>query len=481
MPTEVAVPTEVTVDHVGHLPNAAVVISKLHAGEKRLVFCDSRSSVEQLAAELRKRDVTTYVSHASLAFDERRRAEQAFAEGRDCVIVATSTLELGLDVGDLDRVIQINSTITVASFLQRLGRTGRRPGSVRNMLFLTTGDGHLLVRTAAMLHLWAQGYVEPVTPPPLPLHLLAHQLLAYVIQEGRVGRSLWQRVIGRLPVYAEAIASGDAAVIVDFLVDSGMLVDDAGMLSIGPEGEHSYGFRHFIDLTGSFTSPPGFVARHGKDELGVLDAASLLTNEGYYETVLLGGRSWKINYIDWNRQAVWVEPATTQGRSRWYGSGQALSAELCDAVRRVAAGVDPAGVTFTQRAQAVMAEMRTELSFARPGHTTVVTDEHSARWWTWAGIRANNSLVDALGDLVASRGDDLSIGLEPGRASHEEVALRLAELHPDALPTPTVAGEYAANLKFSDCLPEALALEVARQRLIDPAAVARVLDEPKGH
>ncbi len=317
--------------------------------------------------------------------------------------------------------------------------------------------------------------------PPLPLHLLAHQLLAYVIQEGRVGRSLWQRVIGRLPVYAEAIECGDAAVIVDFLVDTGMLVDDAGMLSIGPEGEHSYGFRHFIDLTGSFTSPPGFVARHGKDELGVLDAASLLTNEGYYETVLLGGRSWKINHIDWNRKTVWVEPAKTQGRSRWYGSGQALSAELCDAVRQVAAGVDPAAVTFTQRAQAVMAVMRTELSFARPGHTTVVTDEHSARWWTWAGIRANNSLVDALGDLVASRGDDLSIGLESGRASHEEVAIRLAELHPDALPTPSVAGEYAANLKFSDCLPEALALEVARQRLIDPAAVARVLDELIGH
>ena len=209
----------------------------------------------------------------------------------------------------------------------------------------------------------------------------------------------------------------------------------------------------------------------------MLDAASLLTNEGYYETVLLGGRSWKINSIDWNRQAVWVEPATTQGRSRWYGSGQALSVELCNAVRQVAAGTDPAGVTFTQRAQEVLADMRTELGFARPGHTSVVIDERSARWWTWAGLRANNSLVDALGDLVTSRGDDLSIGLEPGRASHDEITGRLAELHPDSLPTPSVAGEYAANLKFADCLPEAMALEVARQRLIDPPGVARVLKE----
>ncbi|SFO45090.1 helicase-related protein [Actinomadura madurae] len=109
------------------MENVAKVISALHRGEKRLVFCDSRRIVEQLGAALRALGVTTFLSHASLSLDERRRAEEAFAEARDCVIVATSTLELGIDVGDLDRVIQINSPPTVAAFLQRLGRGGRRP------------------------------------------------------------------------------------------------------------------------------------------------------------------------------------------------------------------------------------------------------------------------------------------------------------------------------------------------------------------
>ena len=72
--------------------------------------------------------------------EERARAETAFAEARDCVIVSTSTLELGVDVGDLDRVIQINSPATVAAFLQRLGRSGRRPGTSRNALFLSLFD-----------------------------------------------------------------------------------------------------------------------------------------------------------------------------------------------------------------------------------------------------------------------------------------------------------------------------------------------------
>ena len=117
---------DVTIDHVGSLENAATVISRLHRGEKRLVFCDSRSSAEQLSSMLRAKGVRTFVSHASLSASERRQAEAAFGEEKDCVIVATSTLELGIDIGDLDRVLQIDSPSTVSSFLQRMGRTGWR-------------------------------------------------------------------------------------------------------------------------------------------------------------------------------------------------------------------------------------------------------------------------------------------------------------------------------------------------------------------
>jgi ATP-dependent helicase Lhr and Lhr-like helicase len=159
------------------LDNAAVVISRLHRGEKPLVFVDSRARAEQLALALRGHDVTTFVSHGSLGAGQRRTAEQAFAEERDCVIVATSTLELGIDIGDLDQVIQIDAPPTVAAFLQRLGRTGRRPDTARQTLILATGDDALL-RAAAVLLRWADGYVEPIIPPAAPLHPVAQQLLA---------------------------------------------------------------------------------------------------------------------------------------------------------------------------------------------------------------------------------------------------------------------------------------------------------------
>ena len=164
---------------------------QLYRGEKRLVFCDSKRLVEMLGADLRARGVTTHLVHASLSLDERRRAEQAFAEGRDCVIVSTSALELGVDVGDLDRVIQVNSPSTVAAFLQRLGRSGRRPGTTRNCLFLALDEDELL-HAAGLLLAWSRGFVEQVAPPPEPRHIVAQQLLALCLQEKRVGQQLWQ-------------------------------------------------------------------------------------------------------------------------------------------------------------------------------------------------------------------------------------------------------------------------------------------------
>jgi hypothetical protein len=195
---------DVTLDHVGGIAGAATVIAALHAGEKRLVFCETRRAAEALALELRERGVQTFVSHSSLSRDERRQSEQAFAEARDCVIVATSTLELGVDVGDLDRMIQIDSPRTVASFLQRLGRTGRRADTHRKALLLTTRPDSLL-QAAALLLLWSRGFVESITAPPQPLHIAAQQILAICL-ERRVTRS---ELLERWGVHA--LAGGRAA------------------------------------------------------------------------------------------------------------------------------------------------------------------------------------------------------------------------------------------------------------------------------
>ncbi|WP_405105607.1 DEAD/DEAH box helicase [Micromonospora sp. NBC_01405] len=467
-------PGDIELDYVGSLANAATVIAGLHAGEKRLVFCESRQTVEELGQLLRAKGVRTFLSHASLSGDERRHAEQAFSEARDCVIVSTSTLELGIDVGDLDRVIQIDTPATVASFLQRLGRTGRRPGGIRNCLFLTLG-GEALAEAAALLVLWSRGWVERVTPPPEPRHIIAQQMLALCLQEHRVGDHEWVRAWNGLAPFDES-----AWPIVRHLVEHGYLDQDEGMLFIGPAAEQHFGRRHFMEMTAVFTGPPEFIVLLGRDELGRIDP-SLLTEKVLGERrLLLAGRSWRVTYIDWRRRRCFVEPADGGGRARWPGSGWAyLGFEMVRAVREVLLGADPP-VKLTRRAVERLARERSEMMhLVHPGGTLVVRESKGdLRWWTWAGFRANATLTSTLGEVVdpVGRFDDCSIRLREDLSPAAWRALTADAA--DRLCLPEVNEKALAGLKFSAALPKRLAATTLAARLADPGGAAAVLTEP---
>jgi len=324
-------PAEVVLDHVGSVANAATVISRLHRGEKRLVFVDSRARVARLGAALKELGMTTFVSHSSLSRDERRRAEEAFTTGQDCDIVATSTLELGVDVGDLDRVIQVDAPPSVASFLQRLGRTGRRPGTGRNMLILAT-RGDALLEAAAITRLWADGWVEPIVAPPDPWHLVAQQLLGLCLQEGRIGRSTWPEWYPGVGIF-DTRFDRSADVLVEHLVGHGFLVEEEGMLSMGPEAERTFGYRHFVELTSVFTSDPLVEVLAGREQIGHLHPLSLHRRGDQAAVVALGGRAWKVEHIDWVRHRAWVRPVEGAGRSVWAGRAPAPF-DRCSPVHR---------------------------------------------------------------------------------------------------------------------------------------------------
>lgn len=253
-PVENNVVPDIQVDWVGSVKNAAIVISRLHRGEKRLVFVDSRSRVEELAIELRAQGVSTYVSHSCLSLEERTSAEEAFSQGSNCVIVATSTLELGIDVGDLDRVIQIDAPFTVSSFLQRIGRTGRRSGTSRNCLFLATKEDAFL-RTLALLELWRNGFVEPIIPPPQPLHIYAQQVMALTLQEqGIIAQDIPAWLHGMTGF--KSIIPAKLTQSIDYMIHTGILHSDSGILGVGSKGERSFGQKNFMELFSVFTSPP---------------------------------------------------------------------------------------------------------------------------------------------------------------------------------------------------------------------------------
>lgn len=467
----------VEIDFVGSLGNAATVISRLHRGEKRLVFCDSRASVEELASGLQQAGNQTYVSHSSLGVGERRRAEEAFAAATDCVIVATSTLELGIDVGDLDRVIQIDSPSRVSSFLQRLGRTGRRPGAQRNCLFLATDD-ETLVQACGLIELWREGYVEPVVPPPMPLHVFAQQLLGLTLQEGQLPVAEWERWIGQVPGF-RALPSEHLNAVLAHMVSIGILVRENDVLSFGPEGERLFGGRNYPELFSVFASEPLFTVYLGRTELGrVHDSTFLLQKEGD-PVLLLAGRSWRVTHVDWTKHEAFVEPVKQGGKSRWLGSGQPMHFRLCRAIRRVLAGA-AREEGWSRRAIDRMATIRSDFEWLDQAGTTLVRGpSQKAAWWTFAGQLANDTLVHLLKErrYSVSRGDNLCINflddsVEPGGL------VRDLQGSPWPTATPPITEDALERVKFSNCLPRALAVGALSSRLADPDAVGVVLQEP---
>jgi ATP-dependent helicase Lhr and Lhr-like helicase len=471
---------DVTVDFVGSLDNAAIVISRLHRGEKRLVFTDSRAKAERLGAELRRLDVAVFVTHSSLSPDQRRQAEHAFAERDDCVIVATSVLELGIDVGDLDRTIQIDAPAAVNSFLQRMGRTGRRTGTKRNYLFLATSDESVL-HACALVRLWETGYVEPLTPPSIPYHVFAQQLMALSLQESGIGANAWKEWIGGF-CQAAGLRSESLTEIVDFMVEEDLLWNDEGMIWFGRKGEQTFGYRHFMEILSMVADDPLFKVMHGREVLGVVHPMSFTSTKGEAAVILLAGRSWAVRHIDWNRKIAYVEAATQPGRSQWIGSGISMHFEICQAIRELIQSND-ASPFWSRRTSEKIDEIRDAMSWLEHRCTQFEIGRHETRWWTFAGERANRTLCRLLKDHIRLEGQPGSLavlfrdGLGGAKPAELVETIQFALDWTDIFP---VDDEFLDGLKFSRCLPRRISERIIVDRFYDLASVRKILKNGLG-
>lgn len=454
---------DLKLDFVGNLPNAAKVIAALHAGKKRLVFVDSRRGAEEVANQLRQLDVDTFLTHASLAQSERRDAERAFAERQNCVIVSTSVLELGIDVGDLDHVIQIDCPNTVASFLQRMGRTGRRSGATPNCTFLTTKED-TTVQAAALLRLWKSGFVEPVRPSRRAFHILAHQLMALGIQLDGVRRNQWFAWLEDATPFAD-ITPEERTTLVDHMLAKQILADQDGKLWLGPEGELKYGRMHFSELYSVFSVPRTITVLWGTREVGTVDADFLQVRDSdrLRGTFTLAGRPWQVQHIDWKKGVCVVEPADRAAAARWGGAPRFLSYTLTQAMRQVLV-TDTVDESWSRRAQEVVTTERASHAFLCDEPSPIISESDELTWWNYAGGSANlllARLVEAeLGGKCVVRNSSITCKEDAGKSA---VALRdvLRKLALDRRPTKADAVQFAQSCvgkqrlsKFQPCLPE---------------------------
>jgi ATP-dependent helicase Lhr and Lhr-like helicase len=173
---------------------------RIVTGRKALVFVNSRSVAERIMKSASGRIRNLHVHHSSLSTALRKTAEDAFHGDGGACIICTSTLELGIDIGDLDVVVQIGPPNSVSSFLQRMGRSGRREQSAFVAWILANPCE--LLSSCAVIECALQKQIEHLRPIKKPYNVLIQQLLLTLVHTSRISRKNLARRLLSHPAFS---------------------------------------------------------------------------------------------------------------------------------------------------------------------------------------------------------------------------------------------------------------------------------------
>jgi ATP-dependent helicase Lhr and Lhr-like helicase len=453
-------------------------------GKKSLFFCQSRSLSENVADKMRDESIDVFVHHGSVSKEERHAAEERFAQGTNACIVCTSTLELGIDVGGLDLTFQANAPSTVSSFLQRMGRTGRREDTVANMTFMCEHT-ESLVQNIALVLLAQERWVESVPTDNRCWPVLVHQLLALTHEHGGIGLERCWQTLCKVPDFS-GISRQEFDALVAHMLAEDFLFEAGGLLSMGQKAEKTFGKKNFMELYAVFSSPVLYrVMTQSDQDLGSLEQNFVDRLVEEMSTFLLGGRAWMALRVDHQNRVVRVQPAPRGKKPSWGGFvPQFLGYEICQKMKQVL--IDDADYPFVDQAgKDALAEWRNDLgNLLRSASNGLRQEDSVVRWWTFAGGRINQTLKYALewkqGWKVIA--DNFSLRIEGNGISQAAVEEQIAAFR---VPGFWTAEETQQKLmakvpqyrlsKFQQALPERWQTEMVGGYLLGFAATEKAL------
>ncbi|WP_316828589.1 DEAD/DEAH box helicase [Pedobacter miscanthi] len=288
---------------------------------KVLIFPNSRGRAEEVAVKLKKisgrvKGHTNYFSHHSSVDRELREYIEQFAKTNTrypFAISCTSTLELGIDIGSVEKVVQIDAAHSIASLIQRVGRSGRRDGEKSSLISYATDEWNL-TQSLACIELFREDFIEPMHAAEKPYDLLLHQILSIVKQYN--GRTIDQLKDLVAVNFAFAnISPEEIHYIIKGLLEHEQLEQIGLELIIGVEGERTVNTKDFYSV---FRTDPSFKIIHQDKTIGELPLMSSLQID---ENILLAAKIWKIQEIDYRASKVFVIPAKDGKKPIFFGTG----------------------------------------------------------------------------------------------------------------------------------------------------------------
>ncbi len=316
------------------------------ADKKCLVFSNSREETEYLTATLRqiadrRGDPDVFlIHHGNLSASLREEAEMKLKDdGLRTVTCATVTLELGIDIGRLERIVQLDAPTTVSSLLQRLGRSGRR-GTPPEMMMVFREENPLpntplpqlmpwgLLRAIAIVQLYLEErFIEPPNVKKLPFSLLFQQTLSTLAASGELtAKRLAEKVLS-LPPFAGVTKEEYRTLLLSMIKNDFIEMTEEKGLIVGLKGERLINSFKFYAV---FKDSEDYTVRSGSDEIG-----TITTPPPVGDRFALAGRVWEVEELDVARKLIYVKEVKGKMEISWPGDYGEIHTRILERMKQV--------------------------------------------------------------------------------------------------------------------------------------------------
>ncbi len=444
-----------------------------------LIFGNSKMVIEDLADKLHERvsiekwPVDPFVvHHGSLSKDLREDAEAALKSGVPTTALCSSTLEMGIDIGNVRAVGQIDAPWSVASMVQRLGRSGRRDDEPQIMrMYLRERSPHSrssltdllfpdLLRAVAMTRLMQEKWLEPFEQNRLHVSTLIHQVLSFLKQTGGMPAvNLFRALCQRGPF--RSFNQKQFEVLLRGLAEHDLIEQSPqGALILGLLGER---ITAKFDFYVAFQTSEEFVIRCGQEEIGKLPE-TFIPPVG--ESMMLAGKRWLVVEIIFDKKLVLVVNSPGKKLTRFGGASGEIHTRVMREMKKVLMDKDEPAY-LDPNSKKLLRAARQIACIVRLDTTDVVFGKQSIQWFPWVGTRAMRTLsLFASSSKIACDTDKLSITYK--LSSPEEFYTHLREVtesKTDAVALASLMPNKTVE-KFDEFAPEQLLDEAnAKSRL----------------
>jgi ATP-dependent Lhr-like helicase len=448
-------------------------------GSTNLIFGNSKMAIEDLADRLHERvskekwPVDPFVvHHGSLSKDLREDAEAALKSGVPTTALCSATLEMGIDIGSVRAIGQLDTPWSVASMVQRLGRSGRRDEEPQIMrLYVREDSPHSrssltdllfpdLLRAIGMTRLMLEKWLEPFEQNRMHVSTLIHQILSFLKQTGGMpAANLYRALCQRGPF--RSVSQSQFEGLLRGLAEHELIQQvPQGDLILGLLGER---ITASFDFYVAFQTAEEFVIRSGQEEIGKLPA-TVIPPVG--EHLLLAGKRWQVRDIVFDKKLVLVSLSPGKKPTPFPGAAGEIHTRVMREMKKVLLDKDEPAY-LDQNSKTLLRAARQTAFIVRLDATNVVFGKTNIQWFPWVGTRTMRTLsLLARSAKIAHETDLLSITYHLSSPEDFHAHLReVSKSQPDAVALARLMPNKGSE-KFDDFAPEQLLDEAnAKSRL----------------